>query len=300
MRGLIGKVVTLTLLFGSTAVCADEAASQLLTRWQSIRVMEPTETAASEIAEIELLFARSLDRPMKPATVRAWAELGFGSEPLQLQGDACHLLFENPEARLGRGMFLLCPTRAQASTLLIPHGFHDRFTAEIGVLFATEGRFRAVAWNTAPRTTPGADESTLDRHDATQTIENYFTGLARAASVLGLPGPMVQLHGFAPQLRTTEEGRNARAILSSGTNAPSASTLKAAGCLEGELGDRLLVYPTEVVELGGTQNRVAAVLRNWGRKDFLHLELSFALRQRLLEDAEARRSFVECVGGASQ
>ena len=75
MRSLIGKVVALTLLFGSTAVRADEAASQLHARWQSVRVMEPAETAASEIAEIELLFARSLDLPMKPATVGAWAEL---------------------------------------------------------------------------------------------------------------------------------------------------------------------------------------------------------------------------------
>jgi hypothetical protein len=311
MAGWISTGITLLMLFVATAPSADLDATALLTRLQSSRAVDSTSVADSEITQVELLFARSLDRPIEPATVRAWNALGFISEPIRLRGDACQLLFENPDSRLGRGMFLLCPTRSQASTLLIPHGFHDRFTAEIGVLLAVEGRFRAVAWNTTPRhtihatshTAPHNEEgvrSQIAGHDAELEMENYFTALVRAASVLGLPGPMIQLHGFAPYLRSTEAGRSARAIISSGTSDPHESTLQVAKCLEHGLGDRLLVYPTEVSELGGTLNRVAAVLRDWGRRDFLHLELSFPLRKRLLEDAEARRSLIDCVGGSSQ
>jgi len=299
MTRWFGMIVAIATLFTAIPSSGETESLELLARLRSSRVEDPTILADSEIAQVELLFARSLDRPMEPITVGAWAELGFVTESIRIQGDSCHLLSENPDTRLGRGMFLLCPTRPQASMLLVPHGFHDRFTAEIGVCLAEEGRFRAVAWNTAPRQTAEDVESELATHDVELVSEDYFTALARAASVLGLPGPIVQLHGFAPYLRSTEAGRSARAILSSGTNEPHPSTLNAASCLERELGNRLLVYPTEVSELGGTLNPVAAVLRDWGRRDFLHLELSFALRKRLLEDRKARRSLITCVGGSS-
>jgi hypothetical protein len=293
------RIIVLMMIFNAAPLGAETEASDLLVRLRSSRVEESSIIPASEIAQVELLFARGLDRPMAAGTLHAWAEHGFATESIRLQGDPCHLLFEKPDARLGRGLFLLCPTRSQGSILLIPHGFHDRFTAEIGVLLAEEGRFRAVAWNTTPRQPTEDDDSEIVNQDAVLEIEteNYFTGLARAVSVLGLPGPMIQLHGFAPYLRSTEAGRSARAILSSGSNDPHRSTLDAASCLEHELGERLLVYPTEVSELGGTQNQIAAVLRGWGRRDFLHIELSFALRKKLLEDSDTRRSLIGCVEG---
>ena len=294
------RVIVLMMIFNPAPLGAEAEGSDLLVRLRSSRVEESSTVPGSEIARIELLFARGLDRPMSAGTIRAWEEHGFVAESIRLQGDACHLLFEKAGARMGRGLFLLCPTRSQGSVLLIPHGFHDRFTAEIGALLAEEGRFRAVAWNTTPRQPTEDDESERVNQDAEIEIENYFTGLARAVSVLGLPGPMIQLHGFAPYLRSTEAGRRARAILSSGSNDPHQSTLDVASCLEHELGDRLLVYPTEVSELGGTQSQIAAVLRAWGRRDFLHLELSFALRKKLLEDSDTRRSLIDCVEGESR
>jgi hypothetical protein len=300
MANWLARVIVLMMIFNSAPLGAESEASDLLARLRSSRVEEPTIVPGSEISQVELLFARGLDHPMATGTLRTWAQHGFVTEPIRLQGDPCHLLFEKADARLGRGMFLLCPTRTQGSILLIPHGFHDRFTAEIGVLLAEEGRFRAVAWNTTPRQPTKDDESEIGNHDPVVEVENYFTGLARAVSVLGLPGPMIQLHGFAPHLRSTEAGRRARAILSSGSNDPHQSTLDIASCLEHELGDRLLVYPTEVSELGGTRNQIAAVLRGWGRRDFLHLELSFALRKKLLEDTETRRSLIDCVEGQSR
>lgn len=293
-------VIVLMMIFNAAPLGAEAEASDLLARLRSSRVEESTIVPGSEIAQVELLFARGLDRPMADDTLRAWAEHGFVTESIRLQGDPCHLLFERADARRGRGMFLLCPTRSRGSTLLIPHGFHDRFTAEIGVLLGKEGRFRAVAWNTTPRPLTEDDESEIVDQDAVLEIEDYFTGLARAVSVLGLPGPMIQLHGFAPYLRSTEAGRRARAIISSGSNDPHQTTLEVAGCLEHELGDRLLVYPTEVTELGGTRNPIAAVLRRWGRRDFLHFELSFALRKKLLEDTPTRRSLIDCVEGESR
>ena len=298
MRIRSGVIASVLAFFITTPSSAELEGSLLEEHWRSSRVFDPTELPEGEIERVELLFARSLDHAMDPQTEQAWRELGFETESLRMRDDLCHLLFERHDSRRGRGMFLLCPTRFRSSTLLIPHGFHDRFTAEIGMLFATEGRFRAVAWNTTPRNVLENDEATSTSHDAAHAEESYFTGLARAASVLGLRGPMVQLHGFAPYLRSTEAGRSARAILSSGTSVPHKSTLAASECLGRDLGEHLLVYPTEVNELGGTLNRVAAVLRDWGRRDFLHLELSFALRRRLLEDTAARQAMIECIGGS--
>jgi len=300
MRFGLSTIVILVLsCTAAISNARDEEALLLTERWHSARVVDPVKPDDEEIARVELLFARSLDREMTKVTIQAWKELGFDAESLRVDGDRCHLLSENRASRRGRGMFLLCPAHDRFSTLLIPHGFHDRFTAEIGTRFATEGRFRAIAWNTAPRDVPDEDAGGTI-HDVAHAEESYFTALARAASVLGLPGPVVQLHGFAPYLRSTEAGRSARAILSSGTTIPHESTLFVSECLTEELGERLLVYPTQVNELGGTLNRVAAVLRDWGRKDFLHLEISFALRRRLLEDPVARRAMVECIEGASR
>lgn len=293
-----GAIASILVFCGASPSNAEVEDALLQERWQSSRVVDPSVLPEGEIAEVEVLLARSLDHAMDPQTEQAWAELGFETETLRLQEDPCHLLYERHDSRLGRGMFLLCPTRSRSSTLLIPHGFHDRLTAEIGMLLATEGRFRAVAWNTTPRDLSAEGEPDATSHDVAHAKESYFTGLARAASVLGIRGPIVQLHGFAPYLRTTAAGRSARAILSSGTSVPHESTLVASACLGRALGERLLVYPTEVNELGGTRNRVAAVLRDWGRRDFLHIELSFALRRRLLEDESVRQSITRCLGAS--
>ena len=296
---LASLFVAILIAMPATPFASDDA-SGLLELWQSSRVSEVTQVGRDEIDAVEILFARSLDRPIDAATARQWSELGFIIETRRLAGDPCHLLYESDRARRGRGMFLLCPTRTRAATLLVPHGFHDRFTAEIGAHFATEGQFKAVAWNTRQRH-QAADHGSNSRQDDTKReTESYFTALVRAASVLGLPGPMIELHGFAPDRRSTEAGRSARAILSSGTEAPHRSTLEISACLEPRLGEGLLVYPTEVSELGGTLNRVAAVLRDWGRRDFLHLELSFALRKKLLVDDSARRSVIDCIGGTAR
>jgi len=167
-------------------------------------------------------------------------------------------------------------------------------TAEIGFHLAVEGRFRASAWNTTPRTI-NPDHPHLD---LTSAEESYFTALARAAAVVGVAEPTLQLHGFAPYRRTTEEGRSARAILSSGTSDPARPVHEIAGCLDRALGKQFLVYPTDVLELGGTSDRVGRLLRDWGRRDFLHLELSFALRRRLIEQPETRRVLLECLVGS--
>ena len=66
------------------------------------------------------------------------------------------------------------------------------------------------------------------------------------------------------------------------------------------LGDGWLAYPRDVRELGGTTNRIGQLWRELGREDFLHIELSHALRQRLVGDRGARGEMLACLGGGGR
>jgi hypothetical protein len=286
-------ITALILLFATPLTASADLQNELLESWRASRVERAEKIDRAEIDRVELLFADSIDRPWDARVEQAWRELGFSVRRLRLHGEDCHTISESDDARAGRGFFLVCPTRTEAGTLFVPHGWSDRMTAEIGAYLAVEGRFRASAWNTTPRQID-PDHPHLD---LTTAEESYFTAMARAAAVVGVAEPTLQLHGFAPYRRSTEEGRNARAILSSGTADPARPVHEIADCLDRTMGKRFLVYPTDVIELGGTSDRVGRLLRDWGRRDFIHLELSFALRRRLVEEPETRRILFECLVG---
>jgi len=205
----------------------------------------------------------------------------------QEQGEPWLALMEASGSKRGRGFFLFRGNPADSRHLLqAPHRHHDRSTGELQRQLFLEGRFRAAAWNTLHRR----------EVDLARVPHSYFIALARATQEVGA-GWVIQLHGFAKEKRKTVTGRASDLIVSSGHPAGSPVTRQLAECLRTDLPFKVVTYPEQVDELGGTRNPVGRALRNMDADRFLHLEMSAEFRDALLDSAGLRRVLISCLQG---
>lgn len=72
------------------------------------------------------------------------------------------------------------------------------------------------------------------------------------------------------------------------------ATRRVATCL-GSIFPKVLVYPDDTRELGGTTNTVGKHLRTLGRDNFVHIELSYETRQRLAGDESRISELARCL-----
>jgi hypothetical protein len=178
---------------------------------------------------------------------------------------------------------------------MVPHGMKDYKTGRIGLRLFQEGGFSAGAWNTAPRYRKGGGART--DWDLAHLEDTFFTAFTRAFARARPAGRLIQVHGFAAEKRDTEAGASADLIVSPGGHALPPGFLALARCLEGSLALAVRVYPLEVRELGGTTNVSGRILRSLGHDGFVHLELAYPVRKRLLRDAPLRRDLIRCLEG---
>jgi hypothetical protein len=235
------------------------------------------------------------------AMQRSWsASLNGGSAP-KLSGLIAHpltepftgwLINEPPGDERGRGEYLLRADAYRNPLLLsAPHRTADRFTGRITLRLFMETGAAAAAWNSVPRRSAlggASDLARLERHP--------FTAFATAFAESFPDGRIVQLHGFEPARRTTEQARSASVILSNGSGSSSATLLTIAGCLRTRLpSDEVLVFPDDVKELGATRNAQGAALRRTHFQGFVHAELSLQFRERLMQDHHLLEEFGRCL-----
>jgi hypothetical protein len=109
-------------------------------------------------------------------------------------------------------------------------------------------------------------------------------------------GQVAQLHGFNPDQRDSEAGKNAGIVVSSGTKDPGNAAMRTAACLKNALpGEKTLLYPFDIQELGATTNTNGAEMRSLGSTAFVHLEVARDLRKWLRKDADLRRVLIDCL-----
>ena len=193
----------------------------------------------------------------------------------------------------GRGIYRLRQGPATPLALVAPHAQADRHTGEIVRLLFEEGDAAAAAWNSAPRR---PSEQCPGGGDPTRHATHHLTAFSLAFAATHPQGRIVQLHGFDPARRTSRAAQLADIIASDGSAAPPPSLVELADCLGARLAlARVLVYPLETRELGATGNRQGRALREAGHAGFVHLELSAALRQRLLAEPELRAAMLACL-----
>lgn len=300
------RVITLLLcvpLLGSlsaSSACGSEVLSALLDEQQCKRYVPPSQAQLLRARELflDLLKQRADDKTIslgaKQAQREAWAALGFSLHVIQINKQDWWLLREAQERCRGYSVFLFRATARHALMVQAPHRFHDIRTADLAAAFVRQDAADIVVWNTVARYTRARGERAAA--DLAHRDNSYMQALTWAYARVEPGAAVVQLHGFSRKKRKTRVGAAASVILSSGEGHTSARVLSTARCLQGSaLGSGVLVYPRDVLELGGTKNKQGDLLHGMGRQGFVHIELSRQTRERLLSDERMREAFVSCI-----
>lgn len=197
-----------------------------------------------------------------------------------------------PEKRRGWGLYFFRREEAGTGPVLVqaPHGGSDLMTGTIGLKLFKDHHVTALALNTAPR-------SKIDLAHSEATLFQELTGeFARAFP----GGRILQVHGFANEKRTSDEGKKASIIISNGTHTPPPLLVTVTDCLNKSCFSPALLYPRDVKELGGTTNNQKKLLKKKGFEGFLHIEINHPFRRRLTENYAMTQMLLDCLIGYRQ
>ena len=291
---LAACALSLLLSIGAPAVSAQTNAPPALSALlaPAIRGGDYRPASAEDLVRAEALFLR----------------LAQGDDPAALEVEANQLAMkldrvgallivrEADHAKQGRGFFVfrrdLAPP-ARADVLLVPHGFKDEMTRDIGLGLFQQGSFSAAAWNTVPRSYERNGVS-VDA-DMAHLPGTWFTAFALAMARAWPTGQTLQIHGFDQGKRKSDAAAGADMILSNGTRTAASPLRRQQQCLSSALARPVLLYSDSMRELGGTTNVQGAALREVGYPGFIHMELSRPLRQMLRDDEATRAALLGCL-----
>ncbi|WP_462176759.1 hypothetical protein [Pseudoalteromonas gelatinilytica] len=169
-----------------------------------------------------------------------------------------------------------------------PHRYFDKHTLAIAKALFSE--CQVLLTNTKHRNSRDAYGKLIDFGKYKNSTSNAFI-LAYSSTVESFS--IYQIHGFAKEKRTTEQGRKADIILSEGHVFASKRTLNIAQCLNNTLGIIALVYGRDVHELGGTHNVLNSLAPV--NSQFFHIELSRELREQLITNNQLLKQFSLCL-----
>ena len=257
----------------------------------------------AEAARSEELFLRLLRGERGEDLAAGFGALGFSLEAVRLGTENLAVAREAPGAATGKGLYVVRrpATGVAPVALQAPHRFFDEDTGTIAArLLAEEPRFAAAAWNTVPRRYEDAAGQRVDS-DLAHAPVSHFNAFTRAFARARPGGLVAQLHGFDQGRRRSAAGAEADMIVSGGTDAPGPQVRARAGCLRTVASWRVLLFPEEVRELGGTTNTNAAALRALGgAAEFLHLEMARDVRRDLVRQPALRARMGECLIGGGR
>lgn len=205
------------------------------------------------------------------------------------------LVREAPGKETGQGFFALRRRESQLIEtpilLMIPHRHYDMHTGEIGLELFKEGPFIGGAWNTFPRYEDTVENQSWQ--DLARREDSFLNAVAIAFMKTFKKGKIIQLHGFARNVRVTAEGQLADMIVSNGTSEPDAALRNFCDTLEQETMLQIRIYPEEVRELGATTNVTGKRLRQMNLPGFVHVEIAESIRERMKDSPELRASFIK-------
>ncbi|MEQ1738798.1 MAG: hypothetical protein ABL884_02740 [Methyloglobulus sp.] len=239
-----------------------------------------TEAVTAPISELHTLKDR-LKKLFNGANIADWQQLSLQ----QANHQGYDTVQELPAAKLGRGFFAI-KTRSTKNWLLqAPHADSDLYTGKIASRLFLEGEFKAAQWNTVKRSVS----------DMAHTPDTYWQAFTQVFAEQYPDGNIIQIHGYDQAIRKTEVGETSDMILSAGHDAAPLWLQQVASCLKKTFPQRVSLYPLDVKELGGTTNVQGQLLRSLGHHGFLHIEMSKTMRLELLENAEVRKRFLDCL-----
>ncbi len=257
---------------------------------------------AKDLAQAENLFVRLLKGERSNALTEAWRSLGFQLRQARINERIVLVLMEDPKHKLGRGFYLFPLKAAGSDLLMMPHSFFDLHTGRIGMRLFDEGLFCGAAWNTVHRHKyPGGGANITDHDDdlpnwdLADLQDTCFTAMTRAFARAFPLGHLVQLHGFSKEKRKSRAGRDSDIVLTNGTETPSKNLIALGDCLKIRLAAMVRVYPTEIRDLGGTENVSGIILNTLGHNGFIQIEICRPLREKLKKSASTRKTLISCM-----
>lgn len=267
---------------------ADELARHLKDNQITAPYLTPTAKALEQAAS---LFAEELAG--KPG---AWQTLGMQRTVLDDSGGA--LIDEPAQQRQGRGLYALRGGAYSGGQpwpwlLQAPHSKDDAHTGVLTRQLFTEGAMQAAMWNSVGRHTAADDGGEAD---LAHLERSYWQAMTQAFAARHPQGRIIQLHGFDADKRKTDAAQGLDMIVSAGQRLPPQWVRQTAQCLKTNLVPYAVgLYPDAAQELGGTRNAQGILLRNLGHQGFLHVEMSLALREKLVKDQPLRHALMDCL-----
>ncbi|SMC54585.1 hypothetical protein SAMN02746065_10427 [Desulfocicer vacuolatum DSM 3385] len=263
-----------------------------------------------ELQQVESLFYRLLKGERGKQMGQEWEKLHFSISETAYAGKIFLLVMEAPGHGSGRGGYIFPGHTRSNRVLMIPHGFHDHFTGQIGIRLSLEGNFAATLFNsvhrygnrkknkTAANKQKNSENSSPERQenwDMAARPDTFFTAFTKAFIRAFPRGSLIQLHGFAAKKRKTGQGRESDMIISAGTRYTSARAQACRECLQQKLSGNIRLYPDDVQELGGTRNIIGRTLRAAGHKGFIHIEMNHSMRGKIANEPHTRGLFSTCL-----
>jgi hypothetical protein len=202
------------------------------------------------------------------------------------------VLREREGQKRGGGAYLFAPKSGSNLVVQAPHTFFDEGTLPLACALFSHAGARALFINTVHRY-KGAPPDETSEHPADVAHSPTSLFQAATAGAIGVLNPIsvVQLHGFAAG------AARGRAVVSSGDKRAGATLAVLAKTRLGQVvGEGVLRFPEDTLELGATTNvQGAAVRRSGGR--FLHIEMDETLRRDLNSDASLRDRALDAIAG---
>lgn len=241
-----------------------------------------TVTVSNATASELQLFNNRVQSALQGVSVKDWQAVAYRAEPI---ANTSITLQELDHEQRGRGLFAINSHANHNWLLQAPHSDSDLYTGKIVSRLFLTGDFKAAQWNTVKRTLS----------DMAHTPDTYWQAFTQAFAEQYPDGKIIQLHGYEQDSRSSDTGASSDIIVSAGHQAPPVWVQQTAACLKKALPQRVSLYPMDVQELGGTTNVQGQLLRSLGHNGFLHIEMSKATRSALLNDAQLRRQFIQCL-----
>jgi hypothetical protein len=196
------------------------------------------------------------------------------------------IIHEMPGSKLGHGIYMI---NLEARQLFIqaPHADTDLDTGKIALRLFNIGRIKLLAMNTASR------YSSIHA-DQAHSLNGPFYLMAQQSLIQYPTLAIIQLHGFGSEMQTKYKLTDRTIIVSNGSKEPDAKTIALARCFSSMALD-VKLYPTQTLQLGGTQNTVGQLTKKHAGSQFIHLEMASALRVELKTDDALLQQFSSCL-----
>jgi hypothetical protein len=273
----------------AAAILTFGTCSGLIGDRQARRIEEPLFRPASEDEKHRLadLFVRTWQEAPGTVDPAEFHDIGYQAAAQDAAAGA-YLAFREAAERLdGRGIYFLRTASHLPILLEAPHSNDDLLTGDIVARLFRNFPFAGAGFNSLSR---WSVDDRARSGDLARRPDTVFTAFAEAFLAAHAGGTVIQIHGFDSEKRDERSFAN----VSEGTTRPSGRLYGHRACLDRLLPGRVMLFPKDTNELGGTLNATGRVVRERGGY-FLHVELSLGLRRRLTSDPDLAARFAGCL-----